>query len=88
MVAPLLHVLLFALSWLPIFIHPTVPQPSYWVFLLGLADFPISFLAGVALFRSDALTPYALTVWLVLGTIWWSYLGSLIEAKTSLNRRR
>jgi hypothetical protein len=87
-VAPLVHVFLFALSWLPIFIHPKVPQPSYWVFLLGLADLPISFFAGVALFRSDAWTPYALTAWLVLGTIWWFYLGSLIGAKASLNRRR
>jgi hypothetical protein len=42
-VAPLLHVFLFALSWLPIFIRPQVPVPSYWVFPLGLADFPISF---------------------------------------------
>jgi hypothetical protein len=87
-VAPLLHVYLFALSWLPIFIRPKVPVPTYWVYPLGLADFPISFLAGVALFRSDVWTPYALTAWLVLGTIWLYYLGLLIEAKTSLNRRR
>jgi hypothetical protein len=86
-IAPVLHVFLFALSWLPIYIHPQVPQPSFWVVLLVLADVPISLLAGAALWRSDAWTPYALTAWLVLGTIWWCFIGLLIEVKVSLNRR-
>jgi hypothetical protein len=86
-IAPLLHVFLFALSWVPIYIHPQVRQPSFWVFLLGVGDFPIFLLAGIALFHSDAWTPYALTAWLVLGTIWWYFL-SLIAVKESLNRRQ
>jgi hypothetical protein len=87
-IAPALHVFVFGLSWLPIYIHPQVPQPSFWILPLVLADFPISLLAGIALFHSDAWTPYALTAWLVLGTIWWFFIGLLIEVKASLNRRR
>jgi len=86
-IAPALHLFLFALAWFPILIHPQVPGSSWPFLLICFADFPISLLAGIALFRSDAWTPYALTAWLVLGTIWWYFLGLLIEVKASLNRR-
>jgi hypothetical protein len=84
--APVLHACLFAITWLVFWIQPQAlaqglaDRPFR---ILFLADFPISLIAFGAMFRSDALFPYALALWGILGTIWWWFLGGLIEHRIS-----
>jgi hypothetical protein len=80
--APVLHGLLFAVTWLLFWLQPRplAQGPADWPFrILFLADLPISLIAFGAMFRSDALFPYALGLWGILGTVWWWFLGTLIE---------
>jgi hypothetical protein len=82
--APVLHICLFALTWILFWMQPQplLDGPSRWPFyVLALADFPISLVAFGAMFTSEARMPYALAAWGVLGTIWWYFLGRLIEER-------
>lgn len=89
--APVLHICLFTLTWVLYWIQqqPLLDGPSRWPFaVVFLADLPISVVAFGVMFGSEARAPYALAAWGVLGTLWWYFLGLLIEVKVSLNRRR
>jgi hypothetical protein len=87
LVAPALHVFFFCIGLGSFLNHPLLLS-RLALLLVAIADFPMSLLAGAAMFRSDALTPYALTAWLILGTTSWYFLGLLIEVKLSLHRRK
>jgi len=78
------HVCLFALTWILFWIQPQplAQGPADWPFrVLFLADFPISLIAFGVMFTSDARFPYALAMWGILGTLWWCFLGGLIEQR-------
>jgi hypothetical protein len=82
--ASVLHGCLFAVTWILFWIQPQplAQGPSDWPFrILFIADFPISLIAFGAMFTSDARFPYALAAWAVVGTLWWYFLGGLIEKK-------
>jgi hypothetical protein len=82
--APALHVCLFALTWGLFWIQaqPLANGPADWPFrILFIADLPISVVAFGVMFGSDARFPYALAVWGILGTLWWYFLGSLMERR-------
>jgi hypothetical protein len=84
LVAPGIHLTLFAATWLLYAIQrqPLLDGPSKWPFgVLFLADFPISALAFAAMFVSDASFPYALAAWGVFGTIEWYFVGQLFIPK-------
>jgi hypothetical protein len=84
LVAPLLHVCLFALTWGLFWIQPQplAQGPADWPFrILFMADLPISLIVFGAMFSSDARFPYALAAWGILGTLWWYFLGGLIEER-------
>ena len=77
-----LHVCLFALTWLLFWIQsqPLANGPADWPFrILFVADLPLSLIAFGAMFNSDSSFPYALAAWGILGTLWWYFLGRLIE---------
>jgi hypothetical protein len=82
--APLLHVCLFALTWMLFWIQsqPLLDGPSRWPFgVLFFGDLPISAIAFGVMFGSDARMPYALVAWGVLGTLWWYLLGRWLEGR-------
>jgi len=84
LVAPGIHVCLFALTWVLFWIQPQplAQGPADWPFrILFLADLPISLLAFGVTFNSDARFPYALAARGILGTLWWYFLGCLIEER-------
>jgi hypothetical protein len=56
--------------------------PARWpVVILFFGDFPFSALAFGRMFMSDQHTWLAWSLWGVLGTIWWYFLGLSIEAR-------
>jgi hypothetical protein len=82
--APVLHVCLFALTWLLYWVQPQplAQGPADWPFrILFVADLPISIIAFGMMFNSDARFPLALALWGVLGTAWWYFLGCLMERR-------
>jgi hypothetical protein len=82
--AEALHVFLFALTWTLYGIQqqPLLNGPSRWPFaIVFLTDFPISVVAFGAMFGGQPHTLYFLTAWGVLGTLWWYFLGHLIERR-------
>jgi hypothetical protein len=82
--APALHMCLFALTWVLFWIQPRplAQGPADWPFrILFVADLPISLIAFGVMFNSDARFPYALAAWGILGTLWWYFLGCLIEER-------
>src|ERR1035438_656369 len=82
--APALHVCLFAVTWVLFWIQPQplAQGPADWPFrILFVADLPISLFAFGAMFRSDASFPYSLAAWGILGTLWWYFLGCLLEKR-------
>lgn len=91
--APCLHMALFALTWglFAISSKPLLDGPAAWPFgVLFVLDLPLSAVAfGVLFTRGDYGTvTVALTVWLVVGTVWWYFLGRSIEAWVNRFRRR
>jgi hypothetical protein len=89
--APALHAILFAvacvLMWSsnkPIFDGPAgIPFGVLWV-----ADLPISALAFSVMFTSAEHDWLAWSLWGILGTAWWYFLGLSIEAWIRRFRRR
>jgi hypothetical protein len=62
--------------------QPLAKETADWPFrILFVADLPISLIAFGAMFSSDARFPYALAAWGIPGTLWWYFLGSLIEER-------
>jgi hypothetical protein len=82
--APILHAFLFALTWVLYWLQgqPLLDGPSRWPFLaVFLGDFPFSVVAFGVMFGSEERTPYAIAAWGILGTLWWYFLGRLIEER-------
>lgn len=80
--APLLHVFVFALTWVLYSLQrqPLLDGPSRWPFLaVFLGDFPVSAVAFGVMFGSDQRAPYAVAAWGILGTVWWYFLGGRME---------
>ena len=74
--APALHIGLFAITWLTYFLQnaPLFDGPSRWGFnVLFFADLPISVVAFSKFWDGQVL--YALSLWGILGTMWWYFLG-------------
>jgi hypothetical protein len=88
-VAPLLHGILFASTWIlySIFPQPLLDGPAKWPFMvLWLADIPISVVCFGFLFAGEVIP--ALIAWGVLGTLWWYLIGLGIEKMISRRLRR
>jgi len=88
--AAALHVFLFGLTGILYGIQqqPLLNGPSRLPFaIVFLADFPVSVVAFGAMFGGQRHALYYLAAWGVLGTLWWYFLGLLIQAKASRNRR-
>ena len=84
--APVLHACLFALTWGLFWVQPQplANGPADWPFrILFCADLPISIIAFGVMFNSDERFPYALAAWGILGTLWWYFLGRLMEGRGS-----
>ena len=82
MIAPFLHVLLFTLTWVLYWVQdqPLLDGPSRWPFAaVFLGDLPFSVVPFGVMFNSGELAPYAIASWGILGTLWWYFLGTLIE---------
>ena len=82
--APLLHVYVFALTWVLNWLQrqPLLDGPSRWPFLLVFfGDFPVSAVAFGVMFGSDQGAPYAIAAWGTLGTPWWYFLGRWWEER-------
>jgi hypothetical protein len=87
LVAPGIHFAVFALTWFLYWLQPEalLNGPSRWPFLVVfLVDFPISVIAFGAMFTSDALFPYAVVGWGVLGTLEWYFIGLIFLRKRLL----
>jgi hypothetical protein len=87
--APLLHGILFASTWLlySIFPQPLLDGPARWPFMvLWLADIPISLVCFGFLFAGQVVP--ALVAWGVLGTLWWYLIGLGFEKMISRWSRR
>ncbi len=83
-IAPFLHAYLFAFTWVLYWLQsqPLLDGPSRWPFLaVFLGDFPFSAVAFGVMFVSEKLAPYAIGAWGILGTLWWYFLGRLIEER-------
>ncbi len=84
MSAPLLHALVFSLTWVLAWLQPQplLDGPARWLFLgVFLGDFPLSVVAFGVMFSSSERAPYAVIAWGVLGTFWWYFLGTLVERR-------
>lgn len=80
--APTLHILLFAITWLTDLAQsqPLLDGPARLGFaFLFIADFPISLVAFSAMW--DGKLFYGLSLWGVLGTVWWYLLGVWIHKR-------
>ena len=87
-IAPLLHLVLFVLVWIPNAGRLIGARGCEKVFrLLLFVDFPVIFLWLATWIRFFGLD-YGMAVMLILGTVWWFFLGWLIELIVSLYRRR
>ena len=75
-VAPVVHALLFAFTWLTAFVQPQpiLDGPARWGFIvLFFADFPVSVIGFSAMW--DHRLILGLSLWGVVGTAWWYFLG-------------
>ena len=93
--APTLHMFLFAITWLTAFAQArsVLEGPARFGFaILFIVDFPISVVASSKMW--DGRLVYGLSLWGVLGTVWWYFLGTLNSAlsrskgRLALLRRR
>jgi hypothetical protein len=77
--APLLHLFLFVVTWLAYWLslpQPLMDGPAKWPFMvLVLADVPISITCFGMMFSSDERFWPALVLWAGFGTLWWFLLG-------------
>jgi hypothetical protein len=81
---PTLHILLFAMTWLLSLVQasPLLDGPARWGFAaLFIADFPISLVAFSKMW--DGKLVYALSLWGIVGTAWWSFLGLWLNARSA-----
>ena len=89
--AAALHIFLFGLTVLLYGIQqqPLLNGPSRLPFLIVfLADLPVSLMTFGAIFNGWPHAMYFLAAWGILGTVWWFFLGLLIQVKMSMNRRQ
>ncbi|HEY1462207.1 MAG TPA: hypothetical protein VGF44_02175 [Terriglobales bacterium] len=73
---PAVHVLLFAVTWGVAFTQsqPILDGPARWGFaILFIADFPISLVAFSTMWGEKLV--WGLSLWGVLGTAWWCFIG-------------
>jgi hypothetical protein len=62
---------------------------SRWPFaLIFFGDFPFSAIAFGAMFVSEKNFPYALAAWAAVGTLWWYFLGRLMERRRALHKEQ
>ena len=82
MAAAALHAGVFALTWLLYWIQPQplFDGPSRVPFaIVFLVDLPFSaFFFGIIFTSSERFIP-AVAAWGVIGTLWWWFLGGLID---------
>ena len=81
--APTLHILLFAITWITVFVQSEslLDGPARWGFtLLLILDFPISLVAYSAIW--DNRLVYALSLWGILGTAWWYFVARWINGNS------
>lgn len=81
LVAPIAHVLIFSI-WLLFWLQPQplLDGPAGFPFaVIFVADFPISAIAFGVMFTSVASVPYAVALWGIVGTLWWYFLGGLVD---------
>jgi hypothetical protein len=84
-IAPSLHLILFLVAWIPRVGGFVGAKASAVAFLLiAYLDFPVNFLSLV-MWRFGAV--YTLAAMLVLTTVWWFFIGFLIERAVWLYRR-
>jgi len=84
MTAALLHLLIFVSTWFLFWVQsqPLFDGPSRYPFLVVfLADLPFSALFFGIFFTSVERGPYAVIAWGICGTLWWWFLGSLIDKR-------
>jgi hypothetical protein len=82
-IAPILHASLFGIaSPLLLFSHDAIfdGPASVLISILWVADIPISIVASYGLIFNQEYATLVWTLWGVLGTIWWYFLGLSIEA--------
>ena len=56
--------------------------------IIFLADIPVSVIAFGAMFGGSPHAMYFLAAWGIVGTVWWFFLGLLIQVKMTMNRRQ
>jgi hypothetical protein len=82
--APLLHICVFVVTWLLFWVQPQplFDGPSRFPFaIIFVADLPFSaFFFGI-IFTSSERFAYAVAAWGVVGTLWWWFLGNLIDKR-------
>ena len=81
-IAPLVHGCIFVLTWILYWLQtpPLLDGPSRWPFvLIFFGDFPVSLIAFGKMWDGGKNVPYALAAWGIFGTMWWYFLGLLIE---------
>jgi len=74
--APVLHAVLFGLTWLTAFVQPQpiLDGPARWGFIvLFFGDFPVSVIGFSAIW--DHKLVFGLLLWGIVGTAWWYFLG-------------
>lgn len=77
--APTLHAVLFVTTWLTACVQAqsVLEGPARFGFaILFIVDFPISLVAFSKMW--DGRLVYGLSLWSILGTAWWYFLGILI----------
>ena len=80
---PVLHAIFFVTASVLMWISskPILDGPARLPFgILWVADLPISVIAFSVMFTSAENGWFAWAVWGVVGTVWWYFLGRLMEA--------
>jgi hypothetical protein len=90
-IAPLIHGYVFVLTWILYWLQsqPLLDGPSRWPFaLIYFGDFPFSAISFGAMFVSEKNFPYALAAWAAVGTLWWYFLGRLMERRRAVHKEQ
>jgi hypothetical protein len=80
--APLVHGLVFSVTWILYWLQtePLLDGPARWPFtLIFFGDFPLSVIAFGKMWDGGRMFQYALAGWGIVGTIWWYFIGRMIE---------
>lgn len=80
--APVLHICVFVVTWLLFWVQPQplLDGPSRFPFaVIFLADLPFSALFFGIIFTSSERAAFAVASWGITGTLWWWFLGKLID---------